>query len=76
MGLTVRYLRGKYDRVLILILMEVPQWDMNKLSDWLLTHFVLILILMEVPQWAKTRDDIIRECLVLILILMEVPQWE
>ena len=37
--------------VLILILMEVPQWETNQGNIQKLKSGVLILILMEVPQW-------------------------
>ena len=37
--------------VLILILMEVPQWAKLGFMKLLAVRFVLILILMEVPQW-------------------------
>ena len=62
--------------VLILILMEVPQWDIICQFVPANTPYVLILILMEVPQWGVTLEYYNHEKdEVLILILMEVPQW-
>ena len=64
-------------QVLILILMEVPQWVNYKTYKTMAKFSVLILILMEVPQWALITIKTLQlwHKRVLILILMEVPQW-
>ena len=51
MGIMKKLIGKRLDGVLILILMEVPQWGNEHRTQILAVADVLILILMEVPQW-------------------------